>query len=68
MDAVSGPFDYVITLCDKIREIPHHQGTAATMHWSLPDPSASGSDDDATYPEFQRVAREIEARIGYLSL
>ncbi len=68
MDAVSGPFDYVITLCDKIREIPHHQGTAVTMHWSLPDPSVSGSDDEETYPEFQRVAREIDARIGYLSL
>src|SRR6202008_4302218 len=29
-------FDYVITLCDKIREVPRDHGSAVTMHWSLP--------------------------------
>jgi hypothetical protein len=38
------------------------------MHWSLPDPSAAATTDAASYPAFQRVARELESRIGYLSL
>lgn len=68
LDAVMGPFDYVITLCDKIREIPRDHGAAVTMHWSLPDPSAAAANDAASYPAFQRVASEIESRIRYLSL
>lgn len=68
LEAVPGPFDYVITLCDKIREIPRDHGTAVTMHWSLPDPSAAAATDAASYPEFQRVAKELESRIDYLSL
>jgi protein-tyrosine-phosphatase len=64
LDAVAGRrFDYVITLCDKIREIPRDHGSAATTHWSVPDPSAV-----AAYPEFQRVARELDTRIGFLPL
>lgn len=68
LDAVARPFDYVITLCDKIREIPRDHGSAVTMHWSLPDPSAAGATDTASYPAFQQVARELESRIRYLSL
>jgi protein-tyrosine-phosphatase len=66
--AVTEPFDYVITLCDKIRELPRDHGSAVTMHWSLPDPAAAAASDAASYPEFQRVARELESRIRYLSL
>jgi ArsR family transcriptional regulator, arsenate/arsenite/antimonite-responsive transcriptional repressor / arsenate reductase (thioredoxin) len=69
LDAVAGRrFDHVITLCDKIREIPRDHGSAATTHWSLSDPSASGADDRATYPEFRSVAKELDTRIGFLSL
>ena len=33
-------FDYVITLCDKVREIcPEFPGPAQTVHWSIEDPS-----------------------------
>lgn len=67
LDATPGPFDYVITLCDKIREIPRDHGSAVTMHWSLPDPAAAAS-DAASYPAFQRVARELASRIQYVSL
>jgi len=66
--AVTGPFDYVITLCDKIREVPRDHGSAITMHWSLPDPSVAATTDAGSYPEFQRVARELESRIAYLPL
>jgi ArsR family transcriptional regulator, arsenate/arsenite/antimonite-responsive transcriptional repressor / arsenate reductase (thioredoxin) len=69
LDAVAGRrFDYVITLCDKIREVPRDHGSAVTMHWSLPDPAASADSDRATYPEFRRVARELDTRIGFLRL
>lgn len=69
LDAVAGRrFDYVITLCDKIREVPRDHGSAATAHWSLPDPSAAADTDRATYPEFRRVATEIDTRIGFLPL
>ncbi|GAA4978251.1 ArsR family transcriptional regulator [Yinghuangia aomiensis] len=61
-------FDYVVTLCDKIREIPRDHGSAFTTHWSLPDPSATGDTDRATYPEFRRLAAELDTRIKYLRL
>lgn len=66
--AVTGSFDYVITLCDRIREIPRDHGAAVAMHWSLPDPAAAGATDAESYPTFQRVAREIASRIEYLLL
>ena len=59
-------FDYVITVCDKIREFPRDHGSATTMHWSLPDPSAAADTDRASYPEFRRVATELNSRIGFL--
>jgi protein-tyrosine-phosphatase len=69
LDAVAGRrFDYVITLCDKIREVPRDHGSAVTMHWSLPDPAAAADTDRATYPEFRRVAMELDTRIGFLPL
>jgi ArsR family transcriptional regulator, arsenate/arsenite/antimonite-responsive transcriptional repressor / arsenate reductase (thioredoxin) len=58
-------FDYVITLCDKVREYARDHGVATTMHWSLPDPSAPGS-DRAGYPQFRRVASELDTRIDFL--
>ncbi|NNH68605.1 helix-turn-helix domain-containing protein [Nocardia uniformis] len=51
-------FDYVITLCDKVREVPRDHGSAETAHWSLPDPAASGD----SYPEFRRIAAELDIR------
>lgn len=69
LSAVAGRhFDYVITLCDKIREVPRDHGPAVTTHWSLPDPSAATDTDGATYPEFRRVAQELDTRIGFLPL
>ncbi len=55
-------FDYVITLCDKVREFPRDHGSAAALHWSMPDPSAGS----AGYRQFRRVAAELDARIGFL--
>ncbi|MGZ4526772.1 MAG: arsenate reductase/protein-tyrosine-phosphatase family protein [Mycobacterium sp.] len=55
-------FDCVITLCDRVREYARDHGLVTTMHWSLPDPTADG----AGYPEFRRVASELDNRIDFL--
>ena len=35
-------FDYVISLCDRVREVcPEFPGTPQAIHWSIPDPAAS---------------------------
>ena len=60
-------FDYVITLCDRVREVcPEFPGHPGYIHWSIPDPAASGGSDEQTYPVFRRVAAELETRIRYL--
>lgn len=61
-------FDYVITLCDKVREFSWDFGCVKRVHWSLPDPSASGASDDESLTEFRSVAREIDRRIEFLSV
>jgi ArsR family transcriptional regulator, arsenate/arsenite/antimonite-responsive transcriptional repressor / arsenate reductase (thioredoxin) len=59
-------FDYVITLCDRVREVcPEFPGQPRYLHWSMPDPAASGGSDDDTYPAFERMAAEVETRIGF---
>jgi protein-tyrosine-phosphatase len=58
-------FDYVITLCDKVREYADEHGVATAMHWSLPDPAAAGG-GRASYPEFRRAASELDSRIDSL--
>ena len=60
-------FDHVITLCDRVREVcPELPGRAEQVHWSIPDPAASGRGDRDTYPAFERMAAELETRIGFL--
>ena len=60
-------FDYVITLCDRVREVcPEFPGPAEQVHWSIPDPAAVAGTDQDTYPAFQRMAAELETRIGFL--
>jgi len=60
-------FDYVITLCDRVREVcPEFPGRAEQVHWSVPDPATSGGGDQDTYPAFEAMAAELERRIGFL--
>jgi protein-tyrosine-phosphatase/DNA-binding transcriptional ArsR family regulator len=61
------PFDYVVTLCDRVREVcPEFPGPAEHLHWSIPDPAAAGGTGQDTYPAFQRMAAELHTRIGFL--
>jgi ArsR family transcriptional regulator, arsenate/arsenite/antimonite-responsive transcriptional repressor / arsenate reductase (thioredoxin) len=61
-------FDYVISLCDRVREAcPEFPGAPELIHWSIPDPARPpGPDDEATLPAFERTAAELETRIGFL--
>ncbi len=59
-------FDYVITLCDRVREVcPEFPGGPEPIHWSIPDPAAA-SGGRAGYPAFQRTAADLHSRIGFL--
>jgi ArsR family transcriptional regulator, arsenate/arsenite/antimonite-responsive transcriptional repressor / arsenate reductase (thioredoxin) len=56
-------FDYVITLCDRVREVcPQFPGHPEPVHWSMPDPAR----EPDGYPAFQRLATEAADRIGFL--
>jgi protein-tyrosine-phosphatase/DNA-binding transcriptional ArsR family regulator len=60
-------FDWVISLCDRVREVcPEFPGDPTTIHWSMPDPAAGQADDEASYPAFQQTAAELETRIEFL--
>jgi ArsR family transcriptional regulator, arsenate/arsenite/antimonite-responsive transcriptional repressor / arsenate reductase (thioredoxin) len=60
-------FDYVISLCDRLREVcPEFPGSGEVIHWSIPDPGAGGGGDARTYPAFRAVAADLRSRIGFL--
>jgi len=60
-------FDYVVTLCDKVREVcPEFPCDPTALHWSIADPAAEGSSDVDTYPAFERTAEELDQRIRHL--
>ena len=60
-------FDFVITLCDRVREVcPEFPSHPSLVHWSIPDPALEGPNDHATYPAFERTAAELETRIRFL--
>jgi protein-tyrosine-phosphatase/DNA-binding transcriptional ArsR family regulator len=60
-------FDYVISLCDRVREVcPEFPGGPELIHWSIPDPSREPGPDEETLPAFERIAAELETRIGFL--
>ena len=59
-------FDYVISLCDRVREVcPDFPGAPAMVHWSIPDPAAEAASQDS-YPAFVRTAEELNTRIQFL--
>ncbi|MEV0195327.1 metalloregulator ArsR/SmtB family transcription factor [Nonomuraea sp. NPDC050691] len=66
LDTMTGRrFDYVITLCDKVREVTPALGTRQA-HWSIPDPAALTADGEDSYPAFEQAAAEIDIRIRHL--
>jgi protein-tyrosine-phosphatase len=60
-------FDYVISLCDRVREVcPEFPGTPQAIHWSVRDPAREPGTDKQTLPAFERTAAELGTRIGFL--
>lgn len=64
LDTMTGRrFDYVISLCDKVREVcPEFGGHPQLIHWSIPDPAVTGT-GEAARPAFDRTAAEIDTRV-----
>ena len=56
-------FGYVITLCDRVREVcPEFGGHPQLIHWSIADPAAVAD----VHAAFRRVAAELRTRISFL--
>ena len=64
---LSQRFDFVITLCDRVREVcPEFPSHPDLVHWSVPDPALEGPRNRASLSAFERTAVELETRIGFL--
>jgi ArsR family transcriptional regulator, arsenate/arsenite/antimonite-responsive transcriptional repressor / arsenate reductase (thioredoxin) len=60
-------FDYVISLCDRVREVcPEFPGGPELIHWSIPDPAREPGSDEDTLPAFEQTASELCTRIDFL--
>jgi len=54
-------FDYVITVCDNVREAcPVFPGGITQLHWRFPDPPHSKKTTDKVIEEFRRVRDMIQ--------
>jgi protein-tyrosine-phosphatase len=60
-------FDYVITLCDIVREVcPTFPGDPEHLHWSLPDPVAVTRSPAAAEAAFRHTAEDLATRTRHL--
>lgn len=60
-------FDYVVSLCDRVREVcPEFPEHPRMIHWSIPNPAREGDTDEESLPAFERTAAELAERIPFL--
>jgi ArsR family transcriptional regulator, arsenate/arsenite/antimonite-responsive transcriptional repressor / arsenate reductase (thioredoxin) len=60
-------FDYVISLCDRVREVcPEFPGGPGLIHWSIPDPAREPGSEEEALRAFERTAAELGTRVGFL--
>jgi ArsR family transcriptional regulator, arsenate/arsenite/antimonite-responsive transcriptional repressor / arsenate reductase (thioredoxin) len=60
-------FDYVITVCDQMREVcPTFPATTQQIHWSLADPTAVHGSPDEQYQAFCDIAHTLQTRLQFL--
>jgi thioredoxin type arsenate reductase len=60
-------FDYVITVCDRAREVcPVFPDQPVNIHWSLPDPAEIGNTQRQRHDAFKQTADQLATRIHYL--
>jgi protein-tyrosine-phosphatase len=64
---IAQPFDLVVTLCDRVREVcPEFPAHPRHIHWSVPDPALAITTDGPSEQAFERTAADLERRIGFL--
>ena len=64
-DYADESFDYVITVCDRAREVcPTFPGAGKQFHWGFPDPVMI-QDDAQRREAFLRTAHRLKSRIEY---
>jgi protein-tyrosine-phosphatase/DNA-binding transcriptional ArsR family regulator len=60
-------FDYVITVCDRAREVcPVFPNQPVNLHWSLPDPADMDGGEEERRLAFEQTADQLATRIQYL--
>jgi arsenate reductase len=58
-------FDFVITLCDKMKEeCPNFPGDPIVAHWGMPDPDEKEGSEEEKIKEFRKTRNEILNRIN----
>lgn len=58
------PFDYVITVCDRARQVcPVFPGVHETLHWGFDDPAAVEGTEDERLAAFRRTVTLMAGRI-----
>ena len=58
-------FDFVITLCDKMKEeCPNFPGDPIVAHWGMADPDEKQGSDEEKVKEFRKTRNEILNRIN----
>lgn len=63
---VGQPFDYVITVCDRAKEVcPQFPQAVRLVHWSLADPAAV-EDADAQKQAFEEISNQLVTRVRHL--
>jgi ArsR family transcriptional regulator, arsenate/arsenite/antimonite-responsive transcriptional repressor / arsenate reductase (thioredoxin) len=64
-DVLDQPFDIVITVCDRAREVcPTFPGEGQHIHWGFTDPAAI-EDQHARQQAFAETAKRLQARIQH---
>jgi arsenate reductase (thioredoxin) len=64
VSGVAGPFDYVISLSDSMRETcAALEGPHSTLHWNLPDPAHAEGPEEERLDAYRRIRDEISARL-----
>jgi protein-tyrosine-phosphatase/DNA-binding transcriptional ArsR family regulator len=62
---IEQPFDYVITVCDRAREVcPTFPGKGQQLHWGFPDPLAV-TDAQQRQTAFTQIAHRLRIRIEH---
>jgi arsenate reductase len=63
-DVASGPWDYLITVCDDANErCPWVPGSVKRLHWSFPDPSRATGSEEERLAVVRRVRDQIQERL-----